>query len=225
MSTQALEPKITLGVSSTVAPAAPAETAKSETSSLVANLRTAVMITLATTVIFGLLYPLAVTAVAQILFPHQANGSLISKSNQIVGSELIGQTFSGPGYFHSRPSAAGTGYEASQSSGSNLAPTNHQLIDRIKADAAKLHAENPNMPIPIDLLTASSSGLDPEISPAAAEFQIPRIVRERNVSESDVRQLIAKHTLARQFGFLGEPRVRVLELNLDLDATHPLAKQ
>lgn len=228
MSMQALEPKITLGASSTVAPAAPsapAETAKSDTSSLVANLRTAVMITFATTVIFGLLYPLAVTAVAQILFPHQANGSLISKSNQIVGSELIGQTFSGPGYFHSRPSAAGTGYDASQSSGSNLAPTNHQLIDRIKADAARLHTENPNMPIPIDLLTASGSGLDPEISPAAAEFQIPRIVRERNVSESDVRRLIAKHTLARQFGFLGEPRVRVLELNLDLGAAHPLPKQ
>jgi potassium-transporting ATPase KdpC subunit len=228
MSTQALEPKIAIGAPSTAAPAAPsapAETAKSETSSLVANLRTAVMITFATTVIFGLLYPLAVTGVAQIFFPHQANGSLISKSNQIVGSELIGQTFSGPGYFHSRPSAAGTGYDASQSSGSNLAPTNHQLIDRIKADAARLHAENPNMPIPIDLLTASGSGLDPEISPAAAEFQIPRIVRERNVSESDVRQLIAKHTLARQFGFLGEPRVRVLELNLDLDATHPLAKK
>jgi K+-transporting ATPase ATPase C chain len=225
MSTQALEPKITIGAPSTAAPAAPAETTKSETSSLVANLRVAVMVTFATTVIFGLLYPLAVTAVAQIFFPHQANGSLISKSNRIVGSELIGQAFSGPGYFHSRPSAAGTGYDASQSSGSNLAPTNHQLIDRIKADGAKLHAENPNMPIPIDLLTASGSGLDPEISPAAAEFQIPRIVRERNVSESNVRQLIAKHTLARQFGFLGEPRVRVLELNLDLGAAHPLPKQ
>jgi K+-transporting ATPase ATPase C chain len=222
MSTQTLEPKLTIGTPSTAnAVAPPAESTTSKSSSLVANLRTAVLITLATTVIFGLLYPLAVTGISQIFFPHQANGSLIEKNGQIAGSELIGQTFAGPGYFHSRPSNAGTGYDASQSSGSNLAPTNHQLIDRIKTDAARLHAENPNAPIPIDLLTSSGSGLDPEISPAAAEFQIPRIVRERSISESEVRQLIAKHTLARQFAFLGEPRVRVLELNLDLDATHP----
>jgi K+-transporting ATPase ATPase C chain len=224
MSTQTLEPKIAIGATSSATPAAPstaAEAAKAETSSLADNLRTAVLITLATTVIFGLLYPLAVTAIAQIFFPHQANGSLIEKNNQIVGSELIGQTFAGPGYFHSRPSSAGSGYDAANSSGSNLAPTNHQLIDRIKSDAAKLHAENPNTPIPIDLLTSSGSGLDPEISPAAAEFQVPRVASERHISESEVRQLIATHTLARQFGFLGEPRVRVLELNLDLDATHP----
>lgn len=220
MSTQTLEPKIAIGAAPNATHVTPAEATKTE--SLVANLRTAVLITLATTVIFGLLYPLAVTAIAQIFFPHQSNGSLITKNNQIVGSELIGQTFSGPGYFHSRPSSAGTGYDAANSSGSNLAPTNHQLVDRIKSDAAKLHAENPNAPIPIDLLTASGSGLDPEISPAAAEFQIPRIDSERHISESEVRQLIAKHTLPRQFGFLGEPRVRVLELNLDLDATHPL---
>jgi potassium-transporting ATPase KdpC subunit len=228
MSTHTLEPKIAIG-SATTAPATPAsppaETTKSQTSSLVANLRTAVLITLATTVIFGLFYPLAVTAVAQLFFPRQANGSLITQNNQIVGSELIGQTFSGPGYFHSRPSAAGAGYDAANSSGSNLAPTNHQLLDRIKSDSAKLHAENPNAPIPVDLVTASGSGLDPEISPAAAEFQIARIARERNITESTVRQLIAKHTLARQFGFLGEPRVRVLELNLELDATRPLPKQ
>jgi potassium-transporting ATPase KdpC subunit len=227
MSTHTLEPKIAIGsIPSTPATqsAPPAEATQSQTSSLVANLRTAVLITLATTVIFGLFYPLAVTAVAQLLFPHQANGSLITKNNQIVGSELIGQTFSGPGYFHSRPSAAGTGYDAANSSGSNLAPTNHQLLDRIKSDAAKLHAENPTAPIPVDLVTASGSGLDPEISPAAAEFQIARIARERNIPESQVRQLITKHTLARQFGFLGEPRVRVLELNLDLDATHPLSR-
>jgi K+-transporting ATPase ATPase C chain len=222
MSTQTLEPKIAIGAAPNATPVAPAETTRTETSSLVANLRTAVLITLATTVIFGLLYPLAVTAIAQVFFPHQANGSLITKNNQLIGSQLIGQTFTGPGYFHSRPSAAGTGYDAANSAGSNLAPTNHQLIDRIKSDAAKLHAENPTSPIPIDLLTSSGSGLDPEISPAAAEFQIPRIAAERHISESDVRQLIAKHTLARQFGFLGEPRVRVLELNLDLDATHPL---
>jgi K+-transporting ATPase ATPase C chain len=223
MSTHTLEPKIAIGAAPSATPVAPsAETTKAEPSSLVATLRTAVLITFATTVIFGLLYPLAVTAIAQIFFPHQANGSLITRNNQIVGSQLIGQTFAGPGYFHSRPSAAGTGYDAANSSGSNLAPTNHQLIDRIKSDAAKLHTENPNAPVPIDLLTASGSGLDPEISPAAAEFQVPRIASERHISESETRQLIAKHTLARQFGFLGEPRVRVLELNLDLDATHPV---
>jgi K+-transporting ATPase ATPase C chain len=222
MSTHTLEPKITIGAT----PAAPsAERTKAETSSLVANLRVSVLITLATTVIFGLLYPLAVTGVAQLLFPHQANGSLIQKNGQIVGSELIGQTFSGPGYFRSRPSYAGTGYDAANSSGSNLAPTNHQLTDRIKADSEKFHAENPNAPIPVDLVTSSGSGLDPEISPAAAEFQIARVAKERHISDSDVRQLVAKHTIARQFGFLGEPRVRVLELNLELDATHPMPKQ
>jgi K+-transporting ATPase ATPase C chain len=225
MSTQTLEPKIAIGAAPNATPIAPpAETTKTTTSSIAANLRTAVLITLTTTVIFGLLYPLAVTGIAQFFFPHQANGSLIARNNQIVGSELIGQTFAGPGYFHSRPSAAGTGYDASQSSGSNLAPTNHQLINRVKADAAKLHAENPNSPIPIDLLTSSGSGLDPEISPAAAEFQIPRIANKRHISDSQVRELIAKHTLGRQFGFLGEPRVRVLELNLDLDANHPPSK-
>lgn len=227
MSTHTLEPKIAIGAAPNVTPTAPSssrEAAKSETSSLVANLRVAILFTLATTVIFGLLYPLAVTGIAQIFFPHQANGSLIQKNGQIVGSELIGQTFAGPGYFHSRPSNAGTGYDAANSSGSNFAPTNHQLIERIKSDSAKLHAENPSAPIPIDLVTSSGSGLDPEISPAAAEFQVVRIAKERKIAESEVRQLVAKHTLARQFGFLGEPRVRVLELNLDLDATHPMSK-
>jgi potassium-transporting ATPase KdpC subunit len=225
MSTHTLDPKIAIGTASNVTPSAstvPTESARSQSSSLVANLRVAVLITIATTVILGLLYPLAVTAVAQMFFPHQANGSLIERNSQVVGSELIGQTFSGPGYFHSRPSNAGTGYDAANSSGSNLAPTNHLLTDRIKADSARLHAENPNAPIPIDLVTASGSGLDPEISLAAAEFQIVRIAKDRNIPESEVRQLVAKHTLARQFGFLGEPRVRVLELNLDLDATHPM---
>ena len=226
MSTHTLEPKVVIGATPAATPTAPpAERTKAETSSLVANLRVSVLITLVTTVIFGLLYPLAVTAVSQLLFPHRANGSLIEKNGQIVGSELIGQTFSGPGYFHSRPSSAGTGYDAANSSGSNLAPTNHQLFDRIKSDNEKFHAENPNAPIPIDLLTSSGSGLDPEISPAAAEFQIARVAKERNISDSDVRKLIAKHTLGRQFGFLGEPRVRVLELNLELDAAHPMPKQ
>jgi len=224
MSTHTLEPKIAIGATP-AAPATSAEATKSRTSSLVANLRVSVLITIVTTVIFGLLYPLAVTGIAQIFFKHQANGSLIERNNQVVGSELIGQTFGGPGYFHSRPSNAGTGYDASQSSGSNLAPTNHQLMDRIKSDSARLHTENPNTSIPIDLVTASGSGLDPEISPAAAEFQIARVAKERNIPEAEVRQLIGKHTLARQFGFLGEPRVRVLELNLDLDSTHPMAKQ
>ena len=222
MSTHTLEPKIAIDVTPAASPAAKT---KVETSSLAANLRVSVLITLVTTVIFGLLYPLAVTAVSQLLFPHQANGSLIERNGQIIGSELIGQTFSGPGYFHSRPSQAGTGYDAANSSGSNLAPTNHQLIDRIKADSEKFHAENPSAPIPVDLVTSSGSGLDPEISPAAAEFQIARVAKERHISDSEMRQLIAKHTLARQLGFLGEPRVRVLELSLELDAAHPMPKQ
>jgi K+-transporting ATPase ATPase C chain len=186
------------------------------------NLRIAVLITVVTTVIFGLIYPLVVTGLAQLLFPNQANGSLIVKNGQVVGSQLLGQTFSSPGYFRTRPSSAGSGYDASQSSGSQLGPTNHQLVDRVKGDVAKLRAENPNAAIPVDLVTGSGSGLDPEISPAGAEFQIPRVARERNMPEDDMRLLVSKHTLGRQFGFLGEPRVRVLELNLDLDATHPM---
>jgi potassium-transporting ATPase KdpC subunit len=182
------------------------------------NLRIAILFTLATTLLFGFIYPLAVTGAAQLLFPAQANGSLISDHGQIVGSRLLGQAFSKPGYFHSRPSNAGSGYDAYQSSGSNLGPTNRLLLDRVKSDTAKLHAENPDSPIPIDLVTASASGLDPEISPAAAEFQVLRVARERHLSEFRIRDLVAKHTLPRQFGFLGEPRVRVLELNLDLDA-------
>ena len=185
------------------------------------NLRTAILLTLVTTILFGVIYPLGITALAQLLYPAQANGSLIQRNGQLVGSRLLGQTFSSPGYFRSRPSNAGSGYEASQSSGSNLGPTNHQLIDRVKSDVDKLHAENPGAPIPVDLVTTSASGLDPEISPAAAEFQIPRVARERGMTQADVRTLVSKHTLGRQFGFLGEPRVRVLELNLELDATHP----
>lgn len=182
------------------------------------NLRIAILFVLVTTVLFGVVYPLAVTGVSQLLFPSQANGSLLMKDGHLVGSKLLGQPFTSPGYFHSRPSSAGTGYDATQSSGSNLAPTNHALLERVKADVEKLHAENPGAPIPVDLVTASGSGLDPEISPAAAEFQISRVARERRLSEAEVRALVEKHTLRRQFGFLGEPRVRVLELNLDLDA-------
>lgn len=182
------------------------------------NLRIAVLFTVVTTVLFGVIYPAAVTGLAQLLFPSQANGSLIVKDGHLVGSKLIGQPFAGPGYFHPRPSSAGTGYDAAQSSGSNLAPTNHLLLDRVKSDVEKLHAENPGGSIPIDLVTASGSGLDPEISPAAAEFQVARVAKERAMSEADVHALVQKHTPGRQFGFLGEPRVRVLELNLDLDA-------
>jgi K+-transporting ATPase ATPase C chain len=188
------------------------------------NLRIAILFTLVTTIVFGLLYPLGVTGLAQLLFPAQANGSLITKNGRAVGSKLLGQMFSSPGYFRPRLSGAGAGYDASQSGSPNLAPTNHALIDRVKGDVDKLHSENPGASIPVDLVTTSGSGLDPEISPAAAEFQIPRVARERAISEADIRALVSNHTLGRQFGFLGEPRVRVLELNLDLDATRPMPR-
>lgn len=188
------------------------------------NLLIALWFTLVTTVMFGVLYPLAITGLAQVLFPSRANGQLIEKGGKIVGSKIIGQSFTEPGYFHSRPSSAGTGYDATSSSGSNLGPTNKTLIDRVKADVQKAHTENPSVPVPVDLVTASGSGLDPEISPAAAEFQVPRVARERKISEPEVRALVQKFTKDRQFGFLGEPRVNVLELNLELDSTHPLSR-
>lgn len=189
------------------------------------NLRIALLMTLLTTVLFGLLYPLAVTGLGQLLFPSQANGGLIVKNGQIIGSRLIGQPFSSDSYFRGRPSAAGNGYDPVSAGGaSNLGPTNRQLMDRVKGDVEKLHAENPGSPVPVDLVTTSGSGLDPDISPAAAEFQIPRIARARHVSEAELRSLVAKHTLGRQLGVLGEPRVNVLELNLELDAQHPLSK-
>jgi K+-transporting ATPase ATPase C chain len=189
------------------------------------NLLTAIWMTVATTVIFGLLYPLAVTGLARVIFPRQANGELIVVNGKTLGSSLIGQAFSSPGYFRSRPSAAGAaGYDADASGGgaSNLAPTNSALITRVAGDVQKAQAENPNAKIPVDLVTTSASGLDPHISPAAAEFQIPRVAHERGMSEADIRAIVAKHTEARQLGFLGEPRVNVLELNLDLDAVHPM---
>jgi potassium-transporting ATPase KdpC subunit len=187
------------------------------------QLRIAILMTVVTTVIFGLVYPLVVTGLGQLFFPAQANGSLLKQNGKVVGSRLIGQPFTAAWYFHPRPSAAGNGYDPIAASGgaSNLGPTNKQLIDRVKGDVDKLHAENPGAAIPVDLVTTSGSGLDPDISPAAAEFQIPRVARERHMSETDLRTLVAKHTLGRQFGIFGEPRVNVLELNLELDAAHP----
>lgn len=170
------------------------------------------------TISLGVIYPLAVWGVSQVAFPHQANGSLIKNVNgETVGSELIGQNFTGAGYFRSRPSAAGNGYDAGASSGSNYGPTSQKLIDRVKTDAETLQTENPNMPIPADLVTTSASGLDPHISPAAAEFQILRVSKERGISEMDLRQLVAKFTEGRQFLLFGEPRVNVLKLNLELN--------
>jgi K+-transporting ATPase ATPase C chain len=183
---------------------------------------TAILMTIVTTLLLGIVYPFVVTVLAQLLFPKQANGGLITVNGKIVGARLIGQPFSSPGYFHSRPSAAGNGYDAGNSGGSNLGPTNKMLVDRMAGDVQKAQAENPNALVPMDLVTTSGSGLDPHISPEAAAFQVPRIARERRMSEADVSALVANHTEERQLGFLGEPRVNVLELNLDLDATHPV---
>jgi K+-transporting ATPase ATPase C chain len=185
------------------------------------NLITSILMTLVTTVLFGLAFPLVITGLAQIIFPKQANGQLITHNGRVVGSRLIGQSFSSPGYFHSRPSNAGTGYDAANSGGSNLGPTNQSLIARVLSDSARLHSENPSTPIPMDLLTSSASGLDPHISPEAAEFQVPRIAKERGIKDDIIREAIRQHTEARQFGVLGEPRVNVLELNLALDEIAP----
>jgi len=186
------------------------------------NLLIAVWFTLVTTVMFGVLYPFTITGLAQVLLPDQAKGQLIERNGRIVGSRIIGQSFNGPGYFHSRPSSAGTGYDATSSSGSNLGPTNKTLLDRVRADVEKARQENPSALIPADLVTASGSGLDPDISPASAEFQIPRVAHERHMAESDLRALVVRYTQPRQFGILGEPRVNVLQLNLALDSSQPL---
>jgi potassium-transporting ATPase KdpC subunit len=184
----------------------------------------ATLFTLVTTFIFGIIYPLLVTLIAQVAFPDRANGSLIVSNGVIVGSRLIGQAFSSDQYFHSRPSSAGNGYDPLASGGSNLGPTNQALISRVHDDVEKLLQERPGAAIPTDLVTTSASGLDPDISPANAEFQIPRVAKARGISSDELRAVVARHTQGRQYGIFGEPRVNVLELNLDLDAMPTLKR-
>ncbi len=196
---------------------------------MVKEIRPAVVMILLMTVLTGLAYPLAMTGLAQLVFPHQANGSLIEKDGKVIGSALIGQNFSGPGYFHGRPSATSdtdpndstktvpSPYNAANSSGSNAGPTAKALIERVKEEVEKLKAENPGARVPIDLVTTSGSGLDPDISPEAALFQVPRVARERKLDEAPVRQLVQQYTEGRLFALIGEPRVNVLRLNMALD--------
>lgn len=182
------------------------------------SLSISILYTAVTAVLLGIAYPLLMTGLAQLLFHNKANGQLITRNGVITGSKIIGQPFTGPGYFHGRPSAASTnGYDATSSGGSNYGPTNRKYIDRVESDIAELQKQNPGVPVPIDLVTASGSGLDPDITPAAAEFQVPRVARERGIPQAELQKLIAKHVEPRQFGFLGEQRVNVLELNLALD--------
>jgi len=181
------------------------------------QLRPAILVTVVMTVLLGLAYPLGMTGLAQLLFPHQAGGSLIVKDGKVLGSELIGQQFTSAKYFHGRPSAAGNGYDAANSSGTNLGPTSKKLIDSVKSSAAALAKENPGTPIPVDLVTSSASGLDPDITPAAALFQVPRVAAARKLSQDAVRKLVEDHVDGRLLGLIGEPHVNVLKLNMALD--------
>jgi K+-transporting ATPase ATPase C chain len=190
--------------------------------SIARNLAIAAVMTVTTTVLLGLIYPLALTGIAQLVFPDQANGQLIERNGTIVGSRIIGQAFSSAGYFRPRPSATSTPYDAANSAGSQLGPTNRKLVEAVTANVEAARKENREAPVPVDLVTASASGLDPHLSPAAAAFQTPRVARERGVTEADVQRLVDAHTEGRQLGFFGEPRTNVLELNLALDREYPL---